>query len=409
MTATSCVVRRSHVGSPGRVARRLGVIDPDVSEQARLDPLAPSEYFIHRWAPLTPAVSTLTDMSWFNSHLAIAPSSTPSFDWTRIPISDATPEHVKVHRKGAFSEGSDLQALTKKLPEIGLQNVDRHPERFLERQKAIEREKFVRPFDWASTALGPIETWSADLRQMCNLIIAIFLSLPWTALPAAKKDSGRGGVKKGASTFLLSLPWATLPAAKKDSGRWVLRIGRWRQSSPIEHLVGTSCPSLDRSSQHVQAVYRLRLVRLPGPLLATCLNSLSIAAGPPSWTAFRNMSKLFIDCGWRALLDNFRHHVQAARCPGLSSHCRPYRDRSTGPCPSCYRSAGSCGLGFEGRRRSEACLFVQCVLDNDGGVGTCLVWLLGWRTTRRPAVLLAVVMLMRARQRVSFWLHSGVT
>lgn len=35
-----------------------------------------------------------------------------------------------------------------------------------------EHVKFARSVDWASTALGPIETWSADLRQMCNLIIA---------------------------------------------------------------------------------------------------------------------------------------------------------------------------------------------------------------------------------------------
>jgi hypothetical protein len=48
------------------------------------------------------------------------------FDWTRLPISDALPKHIQ----------------------------------------------FARSVDWASTSLGPIETWSADLRQMCNLIMA---------------------------------------------------------------------------------------------------------------------------------------------------------------------------------------------------------------------------------------------
>jgi len=50
----------------------------------------------------------------------------PSFDWTRIPVSDNMPRHIQ----------------------------------------------FARSIDWASTALGPIELWPADLRQMCNLIMA---------------------------------------------------------------------------------------------------------------------------------------------------------------------------------------------------------------------------------------------
>ncbi|KAB8338766.1 hypothetical protein FH972_021711 [Carpinus fangiana] len=48
------------------------------------------------------------------------------FDWTRLPVSDGLPRHIK----------------------------------------------FARSVDWAATALGPIETWSPDLRQMCNLIMA---------------------------------------------------------------------------------------------------------------------------------------------------------------------------------------------------------------------------------------------
>ena len=48
------------------------------------------------------------------------------FDWTRLPISDDLPAHIR----------------------------------------------FARSVDWSQTALGPIESWSADLRQMCNLIMA---------------------------------------------------------------------------------------------------------------------------------------------------------------------------------------------------------------------------------------------
>lgn len=50
---------------------------------------------------------------------------TSSFDWTRLPLSAALPKHIQ----------------------------------------------FARSIDWASTALGPIEDWSFDLRAMCNLIM----------------------------------------------------------------------------------------------------------------------------------------------------------------------------------------------------------------------------------------------
>ena len=48
------------------------------------------------------------------------------FDWTRLPVSDALPKHIQ----------------------------------------------FARCVDWSRTSLGPIENWTPDLRQMCNLIMA---------------------------------------------------------------------------------------------------------------------------------------------------------------------------------------------------------------------------------------------
>ncbi|KAF2199914.1 hypothetical protein GQ43DRAFT_375115 [Delitschia confertaspora ATCC 74209] len=48
------------------------------------------------------------------------------FDWTRLPLTSYLPPHIQ----------------------------------------------FARSIDWASTALGPIEYWSSDLRTMCNLIMA---------------------------------------------------------------------------------------------------------------------------------------------------------------------------------------------------------------------------------------------
>jgi hypothetical protein len=56
-----------------------------------------------------------------------APQEIGFFDWTRLPVSDNLPPHIQ----------------------------------------------FALSVDWASTAIGPIEDWSPDLRQMCNLIMVI--------------------------------------------------------------------------------------------------------------------------------------------------------------------------------------------------------------------------------------------
>lgn len=48
------------------------------------------------------------------------------FDWTRLPVTPALPRHIQ----------------------------------------------FAKSVDWASTSLGPIETWCDDLRSMCNLVMA---------------------------------------------------------------------------------------------------------------------------------------------------------------------------------------------------------------------------------------------
>lgn len=61
-----------------------------------------------------------------SSHIPIVAADSPSFDWTRLPVTDNMPAHIR----------------------------------------------FARSVDWASTSLGPIENWSSDLRQMCNLIMA---------------------------------------------------------------------------------------------------------------------------------------------------------------------------------------------------------------------------------------------
>lgn len=78
----------------------------------------------------SPYENMLSAQAAGNVDLVLTPSAGfvegPSYDWTRLPVSSTMPEHVQ----------------------------------------------FARSVDWSQTALGPIESWSADLRQMCNLIMA---------------------------------------------------------------------------------------------------------------------------------------------------------------------------------------------------------------------------------------------
>lgn len=75
---------------------------------------------------LSPGSNEVTNRNVSDSHITTVRSDAPSFDWTRLPVSENMPKHIQ----------------------------------------------FARSIDWASTSLGPIETWSSDLRQMCNLIMA---------------------------------------------------------------------------------------------------------------------------------------------------------------------------------------------------------------------------------------------
>ena len=73
-----------------------------------------------------PDATSPTSSDGVGSQIPIVSSDAPFFDWTRLPPSDSMPRHVQ----------------------------------------------FARSIDWGATSLGSIETWSSDLRQMCNLIMA---------------------------------------------------------------------------------------------------------------------------------------------------------------------------------------------------------------------------------------------
>lgn len=108
-----------------RVTEEVGKSDHD---------LLPHSHDLSAATQLLPSPSTYVEQSLSpagsidssTSQIAVVASDAPSFDWTRLAVSDSMPEHIQ----------------------------------------------FARSIDWASTSLGPIEHWHSDLRQMCNLIMA---------------------------------------------------------------------------------------------------------------------------------------------------------------------------------------------------------------------------------------------
>ena len=96
----------------------------DLSEATELLPYAST--YVDNPPKRAPESSRSSSVDRASSHIPVVEADSPSFDWTRLPITDSMPAHIQ----------------------------------------------FARSIDWASTSLGPIEAWSSDLRQMCNLIMA---------------------------------------------------------------------------------------------------------------------------------------------------------------------------------------------------------------------------------------------
>jgi hypothetical protein len=112
------------IDEPSALEGNTGIAD----QQTPMDELTSPSAYVKDAIPLTAEVPAVTNINWFNSHVH-SHTMSPSFDWTRLPITDAMPPHVR----------------------------------------------FARSIDWGATALGPIETWGPDLRQMCNLIMGMCL------------------------------------------------------------------------------------------------------------------------------------------------------------------------------------------------------------------------------------------
>ncbi|KZF21968.1 hypothetical protein L228DRAFT_238996 [Xylona heveae TC161] len=117
----------STIESPGisHSTRKEGLGLPEPSPGNLQD----TEIFMFEQGSPAPASLPLPSASTVLSEALVSPRSALDrgfFDWTRLANSPDLPSHIQ----------------------------------------------FARSVDWASTSLGPMETWPADLRQMCNLIMA---------------------------------------------------------------------------------------------------------------------------------------------------------------------------------------------------------------------------------------------
>jgi hypothetical protein len=83
---------------------------------------------------------------------------------TEVTNSPATPKRMfTAHRKGAFSEGSDLQSLSERLSNVKMQVADHRPERFLEWQKEKQEREGSKYRDTVTACQLPLPAFDRIL------------------------------------------------------------------------------------------------------------------------------------------------------------------------------------------------------------------------------------------------------
>lgn len=122
----------------GRVQRLDSVAEIDPNESA-----SPKDTNATALSP-TATITRNTGRSYAATLADIRTSDMAETAITEVTNTPATPKRMfKAHRKGAFSEGSDLHSLSERLSTVKMQTADHTSERFLEWQKEKhERENF---------------------------------------------------------------------------------------------------------------------------------------------------------------------------------------------------------------------------------------------------------------------------
>lgn len=118
--------------------------------------ILPSVELLQNKTQALPSVDTTTEVDTASRLISADPSTNPlTAEWTSSPSSPSSADGVD------HFDGSGNQ-------DVGFFDWTRLPDS----EALPDHIQFARSVDWASTALGPMLNWPPDLRQMCNLIMA---------------------------------------------------------------------------------------------------------------------------------------------------------------------------------------------------------------------------------------------
>lgn len=158
---------------PSKEQRLDSVFEGSASVPANLEGVSSSDE-----APLSPtATITRNTIKSYAATLAeIAPPDRAETAITEVTNTPGTPKRMfTAHRKGAFSEGSDLRTLSERLSTVQMQDNDRDPERFVKWQE----EKTTTPY--------------RDVESACHLPQSAFDCILTFAL-ATPDDTAKWGL-----------------------------------------------------------------------------------------------------------------------------------------------------------------------------------------------------------------------
>ena len=128
---------------------------------------------------------------------------------TEVTNTPATPKRTfKAHRKGAFSEGSDLQSLSGRLTNVKIETEEQEhsSERFLEWQKGKQQREEFRYRDTTTACQLPLSTF--------DRVLAFTLATPDTV--ASWSLDGEGGVVAARDGTQIRWPGAALLSRKQQ-------------------------------------------------------------------------------------------------------------------------------------------------------------------------------------------------
>jgi hypothetical protein len=208
--AGPCLFRSGSVDErfhPGRDQRLDSVAEVDPSESAGLKDGTASTI-----SP-TATITRNAGKSYAATLADIRTGAMTETAITEVTNTPATPKRTfKAHRKGAFSEGSDLQSLSERLSNVKMQNEEHISERFLEWQQEKQQREDFKYRDTATACHLPLSAF--------DRILAFTLAAPETV--AKWSLDAEGGVVATEDGAQIKWPGTNLLSRKqqRDAFEW---------------------------------------------------------------------------------------------------------------------------------------------------------------------------------------------